>query len=54
MDQREVFAQRIPITLQEWEAVKKNRPFYFKGWLLLQAPVFDFCTTAWVWARHMG
>ncbi len=54
MDHREVFAQRIPITLQEWEAVKQNRPFYFKGWLLLQAPVFEFSKTAWVWARHVS
>lgn len=55
MADREVFAEHIPITLGEWEALKNNRrPFYFKGWVLLRPPVFEFCSVAWVWARHVG
>ena len=55
MANREVFAQRIPITLQEWETLKKmgRRPFYFKGWILLRPPVFESNPVAWVWARHV-
>ncbi len=44
--------QPIPISLHEWNEVKKRHPYYLKGWVLLRAPKFEpNSSVAWVWAR---
>ncbi len=44
--------QPIPISVSEWNEVRKRRPYYLKGWVLLQAPKFSLeGSVAWVWAR---
>ncbi len=50
-----IFAQQILITREEWDEVKKRRPFYFKGWILLRPPAFEPSSSlTWVWARMVN
>ncbi len=52
MANRHMFVQQILITRSDWDEVKKKRPLYFKGWILLRPLVFERSSSlTWVWAR---